>query len=123
MNSILQRFLNPFPTARTLDTSASSVAFHCPLAAFDRYCLQDVQECAPSGIQDRLCQSGSGKPFNVQVLECYQVIGSAKPVSHLIVKLFALAGSVQMQAGYLVCLLAVVVRTLLLAGKLVLLTG
>jgi hypothetical protein len=74
MNSILKGFLNPSTTTRTFDTSSPRVISNCPLTAFYRNCLQDIQETSPGGIQNRLSESGSCQAFNVQILKRYQVV-------------------------------------------------
>lgn len=113
MHPICKRLYNPLTTPRTFNTGSSGVFAHCHLAAFDRYCLEDMEEAAPGGIQSRLCQSGSCQPLDVQVLKGNQVIRSTKPMCNLIVKVFALSGDVQMQPRYFVCLFLVIVRVLL----------
>src|SRR5919202_1787798 len=123
MNSILEGFLNPFTTTRTLNTRASWVISNCPLTAFDRNCSEDIEEASPCRIQYRLGESGSRQALNVQVFKRYQVILTAQPMCDLIMKLFSLSGNMQVKTSNLIRLSLVVLGTLLHSCQLSLLTG
>src|SRR4028118_2271187 len=123
MNSISESFLDSFATTRTLDASTSRVISNCPLAAFYRNCLQDIQETSPGCIQNRLSKSGSCQALDVQVLKRYQVVLAAKPMRDLIMKLFPLSGNVEMKTRNRVRLPLVVFRTFLHSCQLSLLTS
>jgi hypothetical protein len=112
MNSINECFLNPFATARTLDTGTSWVISNCPLAAFYRHCLQDIQETSPGCIQNRLSESGSRQTFNAQVLKRHQIVSVTQPMRDLIMKFFAFSLHVEMKASNPIGLPLVVFRTL-----------
>jgi len=117
MNSVRQRLLNPFTTSRTFDTRSFWVYSCGLLAAFDRHCLQNVEERAPSDIENRFCQSGTGKSFDVENFKRNQVIRCTQPVSRLIVKLFTLSCNVQMQSCNFVRLIDIVFRAFLLTRR------
>jgi len=111
MNSILECFLDPLTTTRTFDTGSSRVISNCPLTAFYRNCLQDIQETSPGCIQYRLGESGSCQALNVQVLKRYQVVLVTQPMCNLIMKLFSLSGNMQVETSNLIGLSLVVFGT------------
>ena len=91
MPPVSQRLRNFYTTTRTV--LRCTIWVHCHRESPSTFSLEShyVNKFTPASVQNRLAQSRSGKPSNIQVFMSNDVIFSQQPISNLVVEVFTLS--------------------------------